>query len=390
MTKKTSIRSINSSYLSNVASSTSDEESPAFAGLSGKGQISAKSSSRRTLKRRTRVSRDNDSGSDSGTGTDIEQDVAQSSRIGWIHPPNIASHELQKDVSENILLKRGNMCDQILHPFILDYYEQKMLYETTEDNGRKIRRFAAKYSFHNVEEGSSLLETSGNIYRLINRNFKARSKRILTEVGDHGIVAVLSRYSSPNYEDKKNSYLICQYQSDPVEVEECKHYIQVLLFGQNNIKIVENLNELDELLETTAKTLKGFVNRENSCFDCEMDNLKNITLKIRWKNRVCNHKLDLWDDGTIELVKESGNFRNFENLSLNEGKLSDIFLDGAVKISRTLFKEEFKFRARIARFIDFDQIVEYLHSHQNMVCMLNICLYLLDTDFFADNTGTYH
>ena len=103
ITKKTSIWSINSSYLSNVASSTSDEESLAFAGSSGKGRISAKSSSRRTLKRRTRVSRDNDSGSDSGTGTDIEQDVAQSSRIGWIHPPNIASHELQKDVSGNIL-----------------------------------------------------------------------------------------------------------------------------------------------------------------------------------------------------------------------------------------------------------------------------------------------
>ena len=103
ITKKTSIRSINPSNLSNVASSTSDEESLAIAGSSGKGRISAKSSSRRTLKRRTRVSRDNDSGSDSGTGTDIEQDVAQSSPIGWIHLPNIASHELQKDVSGNIL-----------------------------------------------------------------------------------------------------------------------------------------------------------------------------------------------------------------------------------------------------------------------------------------------
>ena len=243
-----------------------------------------------------------------------------------------------------------------------------MLYETTEDNGRKIRRFAAKYSFHNVEEGSSSLETSGNIYRLINEHFKIRSKRILTEVGDHGIVAALSRYSSRNYEDEKDEKnIICQYQNDPVAVKECKHYIQVLLFGQNNVKVVENLNELDELFETTAKTLKGFVNRENSCFDCEMDHLKNITLKIKWKNWRCNHKLDLWDDGTIELVKESGNFRNFENLSLNEGTFSKEFLEGAIKITRTSFEDHFSFRARVARYNDFHKILHFLQSDQNMV-----------------------
>ena len=52
--------------------------------------------------------------------------MAQSSPIGWVHPPNIASHELQKDVSENILLKRGGICDHILHPFILDLMEEKL------------------------------------------------------------------------------------------------------------------------------------------------------------------------------------------------------------------------------------------------------------------------
>ena len=255
-----------------------------------------------------------------------------------------------------------------------------MLYETTEDNGRKIRRFAAKYSFHNIEEGSSSLETSGNIYRLI-KSFKARSKkRILTEVGNHGIVAALSRYSNPNYEDEKNNYIICQYQNDPVAVEECKHYIHVLLFSHNNVKVVENLNELDELFETTAKSLKGFVNRENRCFDCEIDHLKNITLKIEWKNRRCNHKLDPWDNGTIKLVNESGNFRNFENLSLNKGKISKEFLEGAIKITRTSFEDHFSFRARVARYNDFHKILHFLQSDQNMVgnCATGNCVLIPD------------
>ena len=124
------------------------------------------------------------------------------------------------------------------------------------------------------------------------------------------------------------------------------------------------VNELDQVLEITAKTLDGYVVREESCFQCQMDRLENKDPIS--KVHACSHQNDA---ETINQVKKGGNFKNFSDFSLNNEKESDIFLDGAVKISRTLFKEDFKFRARIARFIDFDQIVEYLHSQQNMVCI---------------------
>ena len=242
----------------------------------------------------------------------------------------------------------------IMRPFIRKYYDSMRLNEEIV-----VSKFASKYAFHNVEG-------SWDIYQLLVKALRAdRQSGLLSGDGHHDLVSIFSHINSEPGDQP--TYLLCQHQNvqNISSVKSKKlHYIVVLIFGDSRCKVVEAVNELDQVLEITAKTLDGYVVREESCFLCQMDRLENKDPIS--KVHACSHQKDA---ETINQVKKGGNFKNFSDFSLNNEKESDIFLDGAVKISRTLFKEDFKFRARIARLKDFDQIVEYLHSQQNMVCI---------------------
>ena len=260
----------------------------------------------------------------------------------------------------------------IMRPFIQKYYDSIRLNE--EIVGSK---FASKYAFHNVEG-------SWDIYQLLVKALRAdRQSGLFSSDGQHDLVSIFSHINSEPGD--KPTYLLCQHQNvqNISSVKSKKlHYIVVLIFGDSRCKVVEAVNELDQVFEITAKTLDGYVAREESCFQCQMARLetKDLTPKVS----ACSHKMD---SETIDQVKKSGNFKNFLDFSLNNEKESEEFLDGAVKISRTLFKEEFKFRARIARYKDFDRIVEYLKFQHNMVGtnddnLLNIHFYFVETIIF--------
>ena len=248
---------------------------------------------------------------------------------------------------------------------MLDYYENM---ENCKKDIGKIKRFAAKYSFHKIKEITDEMQNSLNIYHQIDRFIQADNKKFLHKIGKHGIVSVFTgSFEDKLVTDNQNisNFLLCQHEDDANEVS--KYSVNVLIFGENPSKVVEAINELDQLLEITAKSLGGFLIREESCFKCHIDTFKNMYLEIKWKNTFCDHKSNDEDEKIIHLVKRTGNFKNFKELSLNQSEKSKEFLDGAIKISRTSYKGEFKFRGRVARYKDFDQVVKFLKSDQKMV-----------------------
>ena len=58
--------------------------------------------------------------------------------------------------------------------------------------------------------------------------------------------------------------------------------------------------------------------------------------------------------------------RDFQELSFEADQESQVYLDGALKISRSTCKDRFDFRGRIARTTDFQDITSHL-SEKNMV-----------------------
>ena len=64
---------------------------------------------------------------------------------------------------------------------------------------------------------------------------------------------------------------------------------------------------------------------------------------------------------------ETGIFTDFKYFSLNEDEESKVFLDGALKLTRTTYRSQFRFRARISRPCDFDRITRVLKEEHKMV-----------------------
>ena len=61
-----------------------------------------------------------------------------------------------------------------------------------------------------------------------------------------------------------------------------------------------------------------------------------------------------------------GNFRDFEDITLDTHDNEGIFLDGALKITKSI-RSQFKVRGRICRSTDFDRIVSHLKEEEKMV-----------------------
>ena len=58
---------------------------------------------------------------------------------------------------------------------------------------------------------------------------------------------------------------------------------------------------------------------------------------------------------------------SFSKLKLKKDKQSDVFLGESLKITRTSFKEDFKFFGRTAHPIEFDEVAEFLQTEKSMV-----------------------
>ena len=120
-----------------------------------------------------------------------------------------------------------------------------------------------------------------------------------------------------------------------------------------------------------------------SNINVEVDKMKNMFEVIDYNNNK-NEKAGLLkktrystDDSRIlvELIHSASRLSinnlpaedEFEELSLKVHESSADFLNGALRITRTTYQEEFRFRGRLATDKDFDAVVEFLKAKQNMV-----------------------
>lgn len=122
--------------------------------------------------------------------------------------------------------------------------------------------------------------------------------------------------------------------------------------------VLETINEFDQIMETVVRSLGGRLQRSSGCFYCTHDRLRaHLKSNQRPKHSSCSHDRRE-QERILKLVEDGGNFRDFEDLVLKENEDSKIFLDGALRITRTFYQGEFKFRGRISRCSDFYDIAE--------------------------------
>ena len=188
--------------------------------------------------------------------------------------------------------------------------------------------------------------------------------------------------SDPN----EAQFIICQYQS--TSGNECRNSVRVIVTGKKLSEVVEAVNELDQILELTARSLAGYLERKEGCFKCLFDAFGNIYLDAPPQNNpFCKHEEA---QKTLRLVKEKGNFRNFEECSLKKDETSREFLDGALRITRTSYQQEFKFLGRIVRYTDFDKVSEFLKRQSMVIKEKHFSLINTYVSFFLDYSGTSH
>ena len=184
-------------------------------------------------------------------------------------------------------------------------------------------------------------------------------------------------------------YILAQYQRCDEAEEE--HFINVMFYidytenmndDESKAKIVEAVNEFDQMFEKVARSVGGYLERSSGCFRCISDCLG--TDSVPKLTCFCKKSKEEEDD-ILQLVKLSGNFKDFQELSLEEENEKE-FLEGALQITRTTFKEAFEFRGRTARYRDFYDAVEYLWKDHKQVKFifnyLNVDRYIKPLSFF--------
>ena len=76
-----------------------------------------------------------------------------------------------------------------------------------------------------------------------------------------------------------------------------------------------------------------------------------------------------------QMLATSGKVRNFQKFVLEEEKESNIFIDGALRITRTTLRGPFSFFGRLASNSDFDKLLSFLKSENLMVIQFNYVLH---------------
>ena len=166
--------------------------------------------------------------------------------------------------------------------------------------------------------------------------------------------------------NKDTDFFVSQYKESSGSKSQNFQIIEVR--GTNPVDLVETINRIDQMVENTAGSLHGYLQRrlENSLFS-KRDFLRSQDIKIiAGFKTITEQNLNHSKSTFIQAIDEGGNFKDFEELSF-EGKEEKIYLDGALKISSTSFQSKFDFRGRIARTSDFQAVTSYLMSEENMV-----------------------
>ena len=130
-------------------------------------------------------------------------------------------------------------------------------------------------------------------------------------------------------------------------------------------ELLEAINKFDQIFETVARDIGDVLQRTSGCFICKHNRLgAQLSSHQKPQQAICSH--DQRDQKRIlKLVERGGNFKDFEDLVLKEDENSKVYLDGALRITRTSYKGEFRCRGRLSRYTDFNDIAE--HFKENMV-----------------------
>ena len=130
-------------------------------------------------------------------------------------------------------------------------------------------------------------------------------------------------------------------------------------------KNLEAINKFDQIFETVVRDVGGVLQRTIGCFLCKHNCLgTQLNSDQRPLQASCSHDQRA-QEKILKLVERGGNFKDFEDLVLKEDENSKVFLEGALRITRTSYKGEFRFRGRLSRYSDFNDIAE--HFKENMV-----------------------
>ena len=185
--------------------------------------------------------------------------------------------------------------------------------------------------------------------------------------------------SSPGDSPWETQFLLSQYQK--VEAAQCESFIQIELRGKDKLEITCAAEEFDGIFEKVSKKLKGFL-LKRFIFAKDFDHqLRYVDSKCQEFDYTAQNSFQDGDHCSQEekyfqqMLATSGKVRNFQKFVLEEEKESNIFLDGALRITRTTLRGPFSFFGRFASNSDFDKLLSFLKSENLMVIQFNYVLH---------------
>ena len=146
------------------------------------------------------------------------------------------------------------------------------------------------------------------------------------------------------------------------------------LNGNDDAELVTAADCLDNIMEDFARNKSGYVRRDIGCNTCHnrikkmqitKTNLSEISLcdyeEDRLHDTQCSykHKLSSTTIKILEKIQEIGNFRNFQEISVQKEEMS--YFEEALKIQ---CDEPLKIIGRLSRPTDFIAIADYLKTKE--------------------------
>ena len=181
-----------------------------------------------------------------------------------------------------------------------------------------------------------------------------------------------------NFSEKSSQetqFLLTQYQSCEGPEAAVTIFIELYNTNNNQEKFMKAVNSLDQIIEESVHLFHGFVQRTIACTACIISATSLLTMSVSQYGllenekdvptcRKCLNTILAKDLLLHKEIENFGNFRNFEEITLNTEE--GTFLEGALKITKST-RSQFKVRGRICRSADFDRIVGLLKEEEKMV-----------------------
>ena len=183
-----------------------------------------------------------------------------------------------------------------------------------------------------------------------------------------GLVSALVGSDTGEADDDKTEFLISQCEDKNSSQSQPIHFLIVEVIGSNTDVFIEEV--IDQMLENTARSLHGYLHRRIGCLDGILASSNGLRfLDADHIKSIFSFKTKSEDETIPYSTARKSNLRDFKELELQEQEDDKVFLEGALKISRTSFSEPFKFRGRISRPRDFKDVTNYLRTQRNMVIL---------------------